>query len=186
MNNNIDEKNYIDKDLEDIRHYKGSLLQFKNFWEKKMKVNFNPHQTVNYKYPQQREEDDNSIPYQDFINGSSDLVKYILKTRKKEKINNKVSENFIESFDEFNNKFKIEEEEKEILFREKLKKLDDGAKIAKEKALIAKNEYEKFIKSGEKESADKELLKYNFYNSKYNMLNSKINLMQIDKSFENE
>lgn len=78
----LHEDNYIDKDLEDIRYYRGSVLQFKDYWEKKM-GKFNPHGEVDYKYPTPRKEDDKSLPYQDFINGESPLVKYNLKTRRK-------------------------------------------------------------------------------------------------------
>jgi len=79
----VAENEYIDKDLEDIRHFKGSILQFKDYWERKMKVPFNPHGEVNYKYPTDRKEEDKSLPYQDFVNGESSVVKYNLKTRKK-------------------------------------------------------------------------------------------------------
>lgn len=82
-NKYINEDNYIDKDLEDIRYYRGSILQFKNYWERKMKVPFNPHGEVDYKYPNSRKEEDKSLPYQDFINSESPLVKYNLKNRRK-------------------------------------------------------------------------------------------------------
>jgi hypothetical protein len=82
-NEYLGEDNYIDKDLEDIRYYRGSIVQFKDYWEKKMKQSINPHGKVEYKYPKERTEDDKSLPYQDFINGESPLVKYNLKTRRK-------------------------------------------------------------------------------------------------------
>ena len=75
--------NYIDKDLEDIRYYRGSILQFKDFWERKTGTKFNPHGEVNYEYPNSRKEEDKSLPYQDFVNGESPVVKHNLKTRKK-------------------------------------------------------------------------------------------------------
>lgn len=79
----IQEAYEIDPDLEDIRYYRGSILQFKNYWERKMKVPFNPHDKVEYEYPHKRTEEDKSLPYQDFINGESNLVKYLNKNRKK-------------------------------------------------------------------------------------------------------
>jgi hypothetical protein len=82
-NKTIKEDNYIDKDLEDIRYYRGSILQFKDFWERKTGTKFNPHGEVNYEYPNSRKEEDKSLPYQDFVNGESPVVKHNLKTRKK-------------------------------------------------------------------------------------------------------
>ena len=79
------ESKTIDTDLEDIRHYRGSILQWKEYWERKMDVPFNPHGTVDYKYPEKRSEEDKSLPYQDFTNGTSNVVQYNLKTRKKSK-----------------------------------------------------------------------------------------------------
>ena len=78
----IGEATEIDKDLEDIRYYRGSFKQFKDFWERKTNTAFNQHGKVSYKYPIEREEEDNSLPYQDFINGESNQVKYYQKTRK--------------------------------------------------------------------------------------------------------
>ena len=72
-----------DPDLEDIRHFRGSILQFKQYWERKMSKPFNPHGKVQYKYPNEREEEDKSLPYQDFVNGESSMVQYSLKNRKK-------------------------------------------------------------------------------------------------------
>lgn len=79
----IKEATEIDPDLEDIRYYRGSFKQFKDFWERKTKTDFNPHGKVDYKYPVERTEEDKSLPYQDFINGNSEQVKFYLKTRKK-------------------------------------------------------------------------------------------------------
>ena len=79
----IKEDSEIDPDLEDIRYYRGSFKQFNDFWERKTKESINPHGTVEYKYPVKRTEVDKSLPYQDFINGTSAQVKYYLKTRKK-------------------------------------------------------------------------------------------------------
>ena len=78
----IGEAYIIDPDLEDIRYYRGSIKQFRDFWERKMKVPFNPHGKVEYTYPVKRTEDDKSLPYQDFVNGESSLVKNALKNRK--------------------------------------------------------------------------------------------------------
>jgi hypothetical protein len=77
------ESSTIDPDLEDIRYYRGSILQFKDYWERKMNVKFNPHGEVEYKYPKERKEKDASLPYQDFVNGESSTVKYNLKNRKR-------------------------------------------------------------------------------------------------------
>lgn len=75
----------IDSDLEDIRHYKSSVLQFKQYWDQKIGRDSNPHGTINYKYPSQYKELDRSMPYQDFTNAKSALVKRNLKTRRKSK-----------------------------------------------------------------------------------------------------
>jgi len=82
-NDIVAENEYIDKDLEDIRYFRGSILQFKDYWERKMKVDFNPHGEVDYQYPNNRKEEDKSLPYQDFVNGTSSLVKHNLETRKR-------------------------------------------------------------------------------------------------------
>ena len=79
----ISEATEIDKDLEDIRYFKGSIQQFNDFWQKKIETSINPHGDVDYIYPVSRKEKDNSLPYQDFQNGESDKVKYYVKTRKK-------------------------------------------------------------------------------------------------------
>lgn len=72
-----------DPDLEDFRFFRGSILQFKDFWERKMSKPFNPHGNVKYKYPTEREEVDKSLPYQDFTNGESSTVRYNLDNRKR-------------------------------------------------------------------------------------------------------
>jgi hypothetical protein len=77
------ESSTIDPDLEDIRYFRGSILQFKDYWERKMNVKFNPHGEVKYKYPAERTETDKSLPYQDFVNGESSNVKYSLNNRKR-------------------------------------------------------------------------------------------------------
>ena len=79
----INEAYIVDPDLEDIRHFRGSIQQFKDFWERKMKVSFNPRTKVEYQYPTKRTEEDNSLPYQDFQNGNSTMVKYFKDTRKR-------------------------------------------------------------------------------------------------------
>ena len=78
----INEDTEIDPDLEDIRYFRGSFKQFKDFWERKTNTKFNPRDKVEYEYPVKRTEKDNSIPYQDYMNGNSAQVKYLLKTRK--------------------------------------------------------------------------------------------------------
>lgn len=78
----INEDTEIDLDLEDIRYFKGSVQQFNNYWKKKANSNLNPHKNMEYEYPVKRKEIDDSLPYQDFINGKSPQVKYFLKTRK--------------------------------------------------------------------------------------------------------
>lgn len=83
LNDKVMESSTIDPELEDIRHFRGSILQFKDFWERRMNVDFNPHGDVDYKYPTERTESDASLPYQDFVNGESSLVKYNLKNRKR-------------------------------------------------------------------------------------------------------
>ena len=82
FDNFIRESSTIDPDLEDIRFFRGSILQFKDYWERKMSK-FNPHGKVEYKYPHKRSEEDASLPYQDFTNGKSSTVKHNLKNRKR-------------------------------------------------------------------------------------------------------
>jgi hypothetical protein len=79
----INESAIQDPDLEDFRYFRGSILQFKQYWERKMSKPFNPHGTVHYKYPKERKEEDKSLPYQDFVNGTSSMVQYNLNNRKK-------------------------------------------------------------------------------------------------------
>ena len=78
----INESTEVDPDLEDIRYFRGSVQQFNDFWKKKANSNLNPHKDMEYEYPIKRKEKDASIPYQDFINGESQQVKYYLKTRR--------------------------------------------------------------------------------------------------------
>ena len=70
-----------DPNLEDIRHYKGSLLQFKKYWDKKAGTSAN--KKVKYEYPVKRTAQDKSLPYQDFADGESALVKRNMETRRK-------------------------------------------------------------------------------------------------------
>jgi hypothetical protein len=73
--------NVQDPNLEDIRHYKGSLLQFKQYWDKKSGMSSS--KKVNYEYPVKHSIDDRSLPYQDFANGKSALVKTNMETRRR-------------------------------------------------------------------------------------------------------
>jgi hypothetical protein len=70
-----------DPNLEDIRHFKGSLLQFKQYWDKK--AGTPAHRKVDYEYPVKRTSHDKSLPYQDFADGESALVKRNMETRGK-------------------------------------------------------------------------------------------------------
>ena len=81
----MNEASEIDPDLEDIRFFRGSVQQFNDFWERKIKGSINPHGKVKYKYPYERTEDDNSLPYQDFVNGKSLKTSYTKANRKKGK-----------------------------------------------------------------------------------------------------
>jgi hypothetical protein len=70
-----------DPNLEDFRFYRGSVLQFKQYWDKKAGMTDN--KKVEYQYPHNHTEDDKSLPYQDFANGESALVKSNMATRRK-------------------------------------------------------------------------------------------------------
>ena len=70
-----------DPNLEDIRHFRGSVLQFKEYWDKK--IGGKTDNKVEYQYPTKHTIDDKSLPYQDFANGESALVKANMATRRK-------------------------------------------------------------------------------------------------------
>ena len=70
-----------DPNLEDFRFYRGSVLQFKQYWDKKSGIS--AKRKFEYEYPHKYTEDDKSLPYQDFANGESALVKSNMATRRK-------------------------------------------------------------------------------------------------------
>jgi hypothetical protein len=72
-----------DKDLEKIRYYKGTWKNFFDFW-KKRGVETDPYKGTILKYPEERKQEDSTLPIQDFG------------TYKKAKQNK-----LIESFDQF-------------------------------------------------------------------------------------
>lgn len=74
------------KDLEDIRFFRGSLKQWNKYLAKKIKENGgepNPYKNMRYVHPMDREEKESDfITYQDFVNGTSKRSEYLNKTRK--------------------------------------------------------------------------------------------------------
>ena len=70
-----------DPNLEDIRYFRGSVLQFKEYWDKK--IGQSATKKVDYLYPTPHSVEDKSLPYQDFANGESALVKRNMETRRK-------------------------------------------------------------------------------------------------------
>jgi hypothetical protein len=72
-----------DPNLEDIRFFRGSALQFKEYWDKR--AGSDATRDVEYQYPAAHKANDKSLPYQDFANGESALVKSNMKTRRKYK-----------------------------------------------------------------------------------------------------
>jgi len=62
-----------DPNLEDFRFFRGSALQFKEYWDKKAEMDAT--RDVEYQYPALHKVKDKSLPYQDFANGESALVK---------------------------------------------------------------------------------------------------------------
>lgn len=153
-------------DLEDIRYYRGSVLQFVQYMERKIDKSLNPHGNVNYKYPKKRSEKDKSLPYQDYINGNSELVKYKLKHRKQ----THNMENYMESLEEFLNSKDINESDDGNSSAELDKKVED-AQEAKKIATDAQKEYNNL--KGKNEDSDEiemALLKYKKLNGKAEML----------------
>ena len=72
-----------DPDLVDFRFYRGSALQFKEYWDRK--AGLEPTRKISYQYPVTHEVDDKSLPYQDFANGESSVVKSNMETRRRRK-----------------------------------------------------------------------------------------------------
>jgi len=74
------------KDLEDIRFFRGSIKQFNDYLAKKIKEEGgepNPYKDIKYVHPTDREEKEGDFTsYQDFANGESGLSKYLNKNRK--------------------------------------------------------------------------------------------------------
>jgi hypothetical protein len=54
-----------DKDLEAIRHYKGTWKNFFDFW-KKRGVSSDPYKGTLLKHPEEKEQKESELPYQDF------------------------------------------------------------------------------------------------------------------------
>jgi len=71
----------IDPTLDDIRYFRGSALQFKEYWDKR--IGQSASKKVDYQYPTPHSVEDKSLPYQDFANGESALVKRNMETRRK-------------------------------------------------------------------------------------------------------
>lgn len=88
---------------------------------------------------------------------------------------------FIESFDEFKGGVQIQEASEIAEFNEKLKKMGEDAKEARELATKSKEAYEKAIKSGENTEATYQMLLHTKYKSKAAMLNADIDLMNLEK-----
>jgi hypothetical protein len=78
---NVEASSEQDPNLEDIRFFRGSALQFKQYWDKK--AGLDASRDVEYQYPRHHKVDDRSLPYQDFANGESALVKSNMETRRK-------------------------------------------------------------------------------------------------------
>jgi hypothetical protein len=52
--------------LNTIRHFRGSLQDFIDYWEQDRGVDTTPYKNVDYIYPKKRTEKDETIPYQTF------------------------------------------------------------------------------------------------------------------------
>jgi hypothetical protein len=78
---NVEPSADIDPTLDDIRFFRGSALQFKEYWDKR--IGQSASKKVEYQYPTPHTVDDKSLPYQDFANGESALVKANMATRRK-------------------------------------------------------------------------------------------------------
>lgn len=179
----INESEIIDDDLEDFRFFRGSLLQFKNFWERKMSKPFNPHGNVKYKYPIEREEQDKSLPYQDFTNSESSGVKYKLKNRAKGKINERTMSELIESLNEFKTSFTLNENETS----KKIADLDNKLKDAEKNAKQYKEEYEKLkADNSNDDTLSLALLKYNKYKTMASLFKIEIKLLKKEDNSSDE
>ena len=84
---NVEPSSEQDPNLEDIRFFRGSALQFKEYWDKKAQTDAT--RDVEYQYPAPHKVKDKSLPYQDFANGESALVKSNMETRRKLKDSDK-------------------------------------------------------------------------------------------------
>ena len=85
--NNVEPSSEQDPNLEDIRFFRGSALQFKEYWDKK--AGMDATRDVEYQYPYPHKANDKSLPYQDFANGDSAFVKSNMQTRRKLKEDDK-------------------------------------------------------------------------------------------------
>lgn len=90
-------------------------------------------------------------------------------------------ENFIESFDDFKNSKKLDEDSESHDLNQKLKDMGTKAKESRELAEECKKKYEEHIKKGESEEATVELLRYNKYKSKAAMINADIDLLRLER-----
>jgi len=52
--------------LKSIRHFRGSLQDFIDYWEQDRGIQTNPYKVVDYIYPKKRTDFDDTIPYQTF------------------------------------------------------------------------------------------------------------------------
>lgn len=93
-------------------------------------------------------------------------------------------EKFIESFDDFRGNVKIDEASEIAEFNKKIKDMGEQAKEAREKAVEAKNKYEKFTKDGSHKEAKIELLKHTKFKAQSTMLDASVDLMLIEKGKE--
>ena len=78
----------VNDDLEDIRYFRGSVAQINDWLNKKLEgqgKTWNPYADMNYKYPVERSEKDNSIGYQDYKHGKDTHPENALSTRRRGK-----------------------------------------------------------------------------------------------------
>jgi hypothetical protein len=54
--------------LNKIRHFKGSLQDFIDYWEQDRGIETNPYKNVDYEYPVKNKVKDETLPYQTFNN----------------------------------------------------------------------------------------------------------------------
>lgn len=91
---------------------------------------------------------------------------------------------FIESFDEYRGSLKLEEASEVAEFNEKIKRMGEEAKVAREKATDAKDAYEQHVKKGEHDEAKVEMLRHTKFKSQAAMLNASIDLLLIEHGKE--